>query len=67
MSFLYYPSFDRMVPSFRPLFPEQQQHLQTTTIIISNFQSCSESAHKNFYLNQALPTQTTTLDQLGTH
>lgn len=59
MSFVYsfYPSYEQMVPSFYSLFPQQQQQLQPTTILISNFQSCSDSVHKNDYLDQGLQTQ----------
>jgi len=67
MSFIYsfYPSYDQVVPNFYSLFPTQQQQLQPTTIIVSNFPSCSEAVGKTKYLDQVLQTQASSLDQLS--
>jgi hypothetical protein len=67
MSFVYsfYPSYDQVVPNFYSLFSPQQPQLQPTTILISNFQTCSDSVLKNDYLDQALVTQPASLDQLS--
>ena len=65
MSFVYsfYPSYDQVVPNFYSLFSQQPQ-LHPTTILISNFQACSDSIHKSDFLNPVLQTQTPNTEQL---
>ena len=67
MSFVYsfYPSYHPVSSDFYSLISHQQQQLKPTTIIVSNFQNCSDSVQKNDYHNQVLPTTTSSLDQLS--
>ena len=67
MSFVYsfYPSYHPVTSDFYSLISHHQQQLKPTTIIVSNFQNCSDSVQKNDYHNQVLPTTTSSLDQLS--
>jgi len=65
MSFVYsfYPSYHPISSDFYSLISHQQ--LKPTTIIVSNFQNCSDSVKKIDYLNQVLPATVSSLDQLS--
>lgn len=66
MNFTYsfYNLYHPITSNFYSLMPQQQQ-LQPTTLIMSNFSTFSDLAPKNDYLQQVLNTQASSLDQLS--